>query len=261
MMISRGDNRFVLAAALLCVATMVACAPVTRPAAIDATPLPSMEPAVSTHEEPGSNPTRFPQDQAALDAGLIVAAGGGDLERVRMLLEQGAGVTATDARGRTALIAAAYGNFVEIAHILVEAGADPNVKDDLTQSAYLIPTADGNLEFLRLMLAHGGDVRSLDRFNGTGLIRAADRGHVEIIRELLTTEIDVDHINNLGWTALLEAVLLGDGSEKYDDTVRLLIAGGADVDLADGQGVTPLAHARRLGYAEIVRLLEEAGAR
>jgi hypothetical protein len=33
------------------------------------------------------------------------------------------------------------------------------------------------------------------------------------------------------------------------------------VNLPDGQGVTPLAHARRLGYTEMVAILESAGAR
>jgi ankyrin repeat protein len=40
-----------------------------------------------------------------------------------------------------------------------------------------------------------------------------------------------------------------------------LLKAGARVDIADGQGVTPLAHARQRGQTAIARLLEEAGAR
>jgi hypothetical protein len=43
--------------------------------------------------------------------------------------------------------------------------------------------------------------------------------------------------------------------------VKLLVAGGADVNLADGKGVTPLAHARSHGYKEIEQVLVKAGAR
>ena len=39
-----------------------------------------------------------------------------------------------------------------------------------------------------------------------------------------------------------------------------LVAGGADVNLADGSGVTPLAHAHQRGFTEIIDILEEAGA-
>ena len=53
------------------------------------------------------------------------------------------------------------------------------------------------------------------------------------MRELLKTKIDVDHVNGLGWTALLEAVILGDGSKRYQQIVDLLVKGGANVNLAD----------------------------
>jgi ankyrin repeat protein len=80
-------------------------------------------------------------------------------------------------------------------------------------------------------------------------------------RELLRTAIDIDHVNRLGWTALLEAVILGDGGAAHVEIVRLLLAGGARVNLADRDGVTPLAHARARGHTEIARLLQAAGGR
>jgi hypothetical protein len=42
--------------------------------------------------------------------------------------------------------------------------------------------------------------------------------------------------------------------------VRQLVEAGADVNLADGQGVTPLAHAEQRMYAEMVEILRAAGA-
>ena len=200
-------------------------------------------------------------DMEQLNMALISAAREGDAAVVKDLLAQGASVHASDERGVTALIAAAYQNQLEAAKLLIEAGADVNVQDDTQQSAYLIPTADGYLELLKLTLESGADVHSLDSYNGTGLIRAADRGHVEIIEELLKTDIDIDHVNRLGWTALLEAIILGDGGPRHTEVVRLLVEAGADVNLADGNGVTPLAHARQRGFEEITAILENAGAR
>ena len=124
------------------------------------------------------------------------------------------------------------------------------------QTAAGWPIDPGNVQ----TLAAGADVHSKDSYNGTGLIRAADRGHVEIIEELLKTDIEIDHINRLGWTALLEAIILGDGGARHTEVVRQLVEAGADVNLADGQGVTPLVHARQRGYAEIAGILRGAGA-
>jgi ankyrin repeat protein len=95
----------------------------------------------------------------------------------------------------------------------------------------------------------------------TGLIRAADRGFPRIVERLLQTDIPIDHVNRLGWTALHEAIILGDGSQDYVRVVELLVAAGADVMLpSQRDGVTPLAHARRLGHQEIVDVLVDAGA-
>jgi ankyrin repeat protein len=190
---------------------------------------------------------------------LIDAAAAGDVESVKQLLAQGAGVQATDETGATALIAAAYQNQTEIAKLLIDAGADVNVQDRTQQSAYLISTSDGFLDLLQMSLANGADVHSLDSYNGTGLIRAADRGHVEIIAELLKTDITIDHVNRLDWTALLEAIILGDGGPRHTEVVRLLVDAGADINLADGDGVTPLEHARRRGHKEMTAILESGG--
>ncbi len=211
----------------------------------------------------GVAPPPPPAPDPARDRALIRAAGAGDAGEVQRLLGAGAALTAADERGVTALIAASYRNHLPVARLLLEAGADPSVQDATRQSAYLISTSEGYLDLLRLTLAHGADVRSKDSYNGTGLIRAADRGHHEIIHELLQTDLaqEIDHVNRLGWTALLEAIILGDGGPRHTECVRLLLQAGANPNLADGQRVTPLAHARRKGHGAMVTLLQRAGAR
>ena len=84
---------------------------------------------------------------------------------------------------------------------------------------------------------------------------------VMVVAILLTTAIDKDHVNKLGWTALLEAVILGDGGPVHTRIVKLLLDAGANPNIADGNGVTPLAHARQRGFGGMVQLLEKAGAR
>jgi ankyrin repeat protein len=163
------------------------------------------------------------------------------------------------ARLDDALIEAAWEGDVRRARQLVADGADVNHQDDSQQSPYLIATSQGHLDLLELTLRHGADVGSLDSFNGTGLIRAADRGHADIVGRLLRTDIDVDHVNNLGWTALHEAILLGDGSRRYVDTVRLLVAGGADVERPSRhEGVPPVDQARTEGHRAIETTLRAA---
>jgi len=160
-----------------------------------------------------------------------------------------------------ALIEATARNDIEAARRLIAAGADVNAQDENRDSAFLLAGAEGRLEILKLTLAAGADLRSTNRYGGTALIPACHHGHVETVRELLKTAIDVEHVNRLGWTALLEVAILGDGSERYVEIARLLVAHGAKVNLADRDGVTPLAHARQRRHEAIAALLVEAGAR
>ena len=160
------------------------------------------------------------------------------------------------ARLNQQLIEAAWDNDVRRARALIAQGADVNAKDNTVQSAYLISTSEGYLELLNLTLKHGADVDSKDSFNGTGLIRAADRGHADIVGRLVQAGVEIDHINNLGWTALHEAIILGDGSDRYVDTVRVLVAAGADLRLRSQRDqITPIEHATSKGYQEIAQVL------
>jgi uncharacterized protein len=163
------------------------------------------------------------------------------------------------ARLNQQLIKAAWDNDLGRARDLIARGADVNAKDNTVQSAYLISTSEGYLDLLNLTLDHGADVDSKDSFNGTGLIRAADRGHADIAGRLVQADVKINHINNLGWTALHEAIILGDGSRRYVDTVRVLVAARADLRLPSQRDqISPLEHATSKGHNEIAQVLRAA---
>ncbi len=188
----------------------------------------------------------------------------GDLAAAQRLLGSAAGASLREARdeaGRTPLLLATELDRVALAQALIEAGANVNAKDAKQDSPYLLAGAQGRLAILKLTLAHGADLASTNRYGGTALIPAAERGHVETVRVLIAAGVKVDHVNRLGWTALLEAILLADGGPAHQEIVRLLLAAGADPNLPDREGVTPLQHAERRGYAPIAAMLRAAGAR
>ena len=189
------------------------------------------------------------------DSALVRAAARGDLASVRQLLARGVDVNSKDAEGRTAVTAAVYADDLELVQLLIDAGADVDIQDNMRTNAFLAIGETGSVEILRAVLRADPDLTRTNRFGGTALIPAADRGHVQVVRELVRTAVDLDHVNDLGWTALLEAVLLGDGGAAHQEIVRILLDAGADIGIADANGVTPLEHARRSGYDEIAQML------
>jgi len=192
---------------------------------------------------------------------LHKAAAVNDVAAIGKLLAEGAKIDARDDTGATALLVATHGNRIAAARALIEAGADINAKDHIADSPYLYAGARGHLEILKMTLSHGADLESTNRYGGTALIPASERGHVETVRTLIEAGVDVDHVNKLGWTAILEAIILGDGGKRHQRIVGLLVDAGANVNLADGDGVTPLRHARNRGFGEIEKLLIAAGAK
>lgn len=193
------------------------------------------------------------------DRALLRAAEQGDADAVAVALRAGADTEARDERDRTALLLAAARDHVAVADVLVAMGADPDALDDRHDTPWLVTGVTGSVAMLEALLPAGPDLTIRNRFGGLSPIPAAERGHVEYLRRVVGTDVDLDHVNDLGWTALLEAVVLGDGGADHREVVRILLEAGADPGIADGDGVTPLEHARRRGYDEIAALLRGAG--
>jgi uncharacterized protein len=191
---------------------------------------------------------------------MLEAAEKGDVSAINRLIIVGGKVNVRDETQRTPLLIAVEFNHLEAFKVLLAEGADINAQAHNQDTPWLLAGARGRTEMLKLMLTKDPDLTIRNRFGGNALIPACERGHVETVRLLLSeSQIPVDHVNNLGWTCLLEIVILGDGSARFVDITKLVLAARANPNLADNKGVTPLAHARARGQAEVARLIQAAG--
>lgn len=192
---------------------------------------------------------------------MLDAAALGDADRLKRLIAAGAPLDPVDGSKQTPLLLAVQNNHLAAALLLIEAGSNINAQAANMDSPWLLAGARGRTDMLRHMIPKGPDLSLRNRFGGNALIPACERAHVETVQLLLTTRIDVNHVNNLGWTCLLEIVILGDGGPRHVEVTKLVLAAGADPNIADKDGVSPLTHARRKGQGEVARLIMEAGGR
>jgi ankyrin repeat protein len=194
--------------------------------------------------------------------GLHAAAARGDVAEIEKRIGSGENKEAIDSRHRTPLHVAVYQKKYDAARTLIRLGADPNKLEIDRYDIITIAAVANDVPMLKIALEGGGNPKAItSRYDGTALIAAAHLGHAEVVRMLIAAKAPLDHVNNLQWTALIESIVLGDGGKNHTGTLRALVEAGANVNIPDGSGSTPLRLARNRGYQEMVVILEKAGAK
>ena len=186
----------------------------------------------------------------------------GDMHELEKLVRDPALLKKTDANGRSALHVATFLKRREAIPLLIRRKADTAALDAQKYDAVTIAAVADDPRTLKILLDNGASAKLITSvYDGTALIAAAHLGHEECVRLLIRAGAPLDHVNNLGWTALMESIVLGNGGKRHQATLKYLLDARANPNIADRQGVTPLAHAKARGYADMVRKLERAGAK
>jgi uncharacterized protein len=200
--------------------------------------------------------------ESARYQGMHAAAHAGDAVRIAKLAAGGADLNARDGNGRTPLHVATFASQRAAVQALAKAGANLNLLENDRYDAVTIASVANDEETLRLLLSLGASAKQVtSRYDGTALIAAAHLGHAGVVQQLIAAGAPLDHVNNLHWTATIESIVLGDGGARHQATLKALIAAGANLQLADREGRTPLQLAQSRGYGEMVKMLQAARAR
>ncbi|KAI8880978.1 Pkinase-domain-containing protein [Backusella circina FSU 941] len=148
---------------------------------------------------PANTTTPKPKDN------LWVAAGDGQLDRVKELVEEGADLNGHDENGYTAMHAAASYNQLDIVKYLADKGANVNVQDfDKDTPLFVTETVD----MAQLLLDLGADPKLKNELGLTAAMTAFDEGWEEVAQllvevtgeELPTFEEEEDEEDRLAHT-------------------------------------------------------------
>jgi ankyrin repeat protein len=203
------------------------------------------------------------------------AAHNGDLELVELLLERGADATVRNDYGMTAIAAAAVEGDRGIVKALIDASADVESPNAEGQTVLMAVARTGRIDTAELLLAHGADVNAKEQWGGqTALMWAAAQQQPQMIRVLLehgarvnetgrahdwqrwqTSEPRLKQLHVGGFSPLLYAARAGCVA-----CARELVAGGADLELGDPRGITPLVMALLNRHFDTAAVLIESGA-
>ena len=199
----------------------------------------------------------------------------GDAPEVRRLIDLGADVRAANDYGATPMSLAAEVADTEILKLLLDAGADPDSPNAEGMTALMLVARTGNVEAARLLLDRGATIDAREGFGGqTALMWASARRHPEMIDFLLANGAAVDarsavrdyqrHIQAEGRPKSLDTggftPLLYAARENCRQCVDVLLEHGADINLPDPDGVSPLHIAIMNANWDLAKDFIEAGA-
>ena len=205
---------------------------------------------------------------------LDYAAFMGDLNRVKLAVEQGTDINAKTDDKETVLHYAAQSGNLELVEWLVKQGCDINAKTDDNETVLHFAAQSGNLELVQWLVKQGLDVSAKDDNYMTALHFAAKSGNLELVQWLVKQGFDIktnDHFPVLQFAALsgsLELVQwLVDQGLEITDGLWFSAALSGNLELAQWlvkQGIEiddySLRFAVRSGNLELVQWLVNRGA-
>jgi ankyrin repeat protein len=131
------------------------------------------------------------------------AASEGKTEEIKADLDANPGaLTRKDAEGFIPLHLAAAGGHVESVMLLLSSGSDINAQGTRGETALFLAAAEGNSEVVEILLAEGADPNLASKELRTPLHRAAQEGHLAAVRALLKGGADASAKDKQGRTAL-----------------------------------------------------------
>ncbi len=209
---------------------------------------------------------------------LEIAVASEKNEAVEVLLAKGANVNSADKMGTTPLHVAAQAGNVELVKKLLAKGADPNARTSkaapqakgAAAGPFRAPPGEltplhlaakaNHEEVMRLLVAAGADPKLKAQGGTTLLMSAAGSGHVAVVKYAYELDPEINALTEAGDTAVHASVtgsIRNSTQPEIAKVVQFLADQGADLDVKDDRGRTPIAIADILPLDTVVELLTQ----
>ncbi|MDY6986564.1 MAG: ankyrin repeat domain-containing protein [Thermodesulfobacteriota bacterium] len=197
---------------------------------------------------------------------LLIAVDEGDVETVKTLVEEGANVYQRARGGETALMIAAARGHTHVSEVLLKEGLDVNMISADGRTPLMMAASLHRTEMVKFLLKRGADPNWKGPLGISALSLAVEKRPrhqkvpqndlISTVSALINQGADVNVKDERGCTPLWLALKGGE-----DHVVQLLLDGGADVNMAAGpSALTPLMEAVAMGRLSLVKILVEKGA-
>jgi ankyrin repeat protein len=190
--------------------------------------------------------------QPASDS-LFDAVKGGDVGKVKALLDQKVDVNVRNSVGRTPLMIAVMSGKGEVVKLLLDQGADTSLQDSKGETAKQLGAEFGQTEIVTLL-----DKAVAVADPQVAFLNAVGNGDLQAAQAALVRGADVNVPTGRGATALMAAAVKGDHA-----MLKFLLEKGATLNAVDSEGRTAFDYADLPGHPtdeQAQQMLREKGA-
>jgi len=183
-----------------------------------------------------------------------------DVETAKLLVKAGADVKAVNRQGLTPLALAASNGSAAMLKVLLDAGADVNAVDPAGETPLMLASRVGRLDAVRVLLERGATVEAKDaQFEQTPLMVAVRENNLQVVRLLVELGANVNAKTRVGITP---PFILPNSVPGFGHGVGIVRGGSPDRGrrAPTPGGLTPLQYAARDGRLETVKVLLASGA-
>ena len=183
---------------------------------------------------------------------LHLAAVNGHIELCKLLLQYGA--DPNDSFDGNPILSFVLGESkFEVVKLLIDHGVDINATNGRNRTALLEASKIGHKDLVAYLIEHGANLYHEDNDGWTSVHYAALSGYTEVLQLLYTAGADLQRPTPDGWTPLHLC-------SESPETANFLLKNGADVSsVTNDLGSTPLIVAITSKNPEVVKILLEAG--
>lgn len=199
--------------------------------------------------------------RSTLSTALMAASRFGFVEIAEVLLKAGAQIEKQDFRGATALFIAAENQQADIVNLLLTYGANAAHKSTDARTFLHAAVSGGDANLVKVAMQYPFEINARSDYGDTVLLVASWKRRLDLVEMLIEVGADVNVADRQGMTPLIAIVPDDDWPSCVDTKLMLLlIEHGANVNAIDERGETALFGAAFYGDLEAVKLLTAAGA-